>query len=664
MRITELLKKESIELGVKVADKNAAIDKLISLMDAGGRLNSIQGYKEGILAREALGSTAIGEGIAIPHAKVDAVKEPGLAAMVVPEGVDYEAFDGSLANLIFMIAAPAAGDDVHLQALSRLSTLLMNPGFKESLIGAKDADEFLDIIDKAENERFGEEEKKTQAAKNGAEDKKTEKKEADQSDQNASAVNAHYRVLAVTACPTGIAHTYMAAENLENTGKKLGIFLKAETDGSGGAQNVLTKEEIAAAEAIIVAADKNVEMARFDGKPVIMVPVADGIHKAEALINQAVSGTVPVYHYSGDVSGAASEGESDSIGRQIYKHLMNGVSHMLPFVIGGGILIALAFLLDDYSIDPSNFGKNTPLAAYLKTIGEQAFGMMLPILAGFIAMSIADRPGLAVGLVAGLIAKMGSTFANPAGGDVNAGFLGALFAGFLAGYLVLALEKITEKMPDSMDGLRPMLIYPVVGLLLISVIMFAINPFFSWLNQLLADALNSLSGANSILLGVILGGMMSIDMGGPFNKAAYVFGTASLAYQTEAGYMIMAAVMVGGMVPPIAIAISSWVFKNKFTDNDRKTAPVNAIMGLCFISEAAIPYAAGDPLHVIPSCVIGSAVAGALSMAFKCTLMAPHGGIFVFPVVGHALMYIVALLIGAIVGAIMLGLLRKPVESK
>ena len=343
---------------------------------------------------------------------------------------------------------------------------------------------------------------------------------------------------------------------------------------------------------------------------------------------------------------------------------MNGVSHMLPFVIGGGILIAIAFLLDDYSIDPSNFGKNTPLAAYLKTIGEQAFGMMLPILAGFIAMSIADRPGLAVGLVAGLIAKMGSTFANPAGGDVNAGFLGALFAGFLAGYLVLALEKITEKMPDSMDGLRPMLIYPVVGLLLVSVIMFAINPFFSWLNQLLADALNSLSGANSILLGVIVGGMMSIDMGGPFNKAAYVFGTASLAYQTEAGYMIMAAVMVGGMVPPIAIAISSWVFKNKFTDNDRKTAPVNAIMGLCFISEAAIPYAAGDPLHVIPSCVIGSAVAGALSMAFKCTLMAPHGGIFVFPVVGHALMYIVALLIGAIVGAIMLGLLRKPVESK
>ena len=665
MRITELLKKESIELGVKVADKNAAIDKLISLMDAGGRLNSTQGYKEGILAREALGSTAIGEGIAIPHAKVEAVKEPGLAAMVVPEGVDYEAFDGSLANLIFMIAAPAAGDDVHLQALSRLSTLLMNPGFKESLIAAKDTDEFLDIIDKAENERFGEEERKTEAAaENVTEDKAVEQKVDDGAEKSASAVNAHYRVLAVTACPTGIAHTYMAAENLENTGKKLGISLKAETDGSGGAQNVLTKEEIAAAEAIIVAADKNVEMARFDGKPVIMVPVADGIHKAEALINQAVSGTVPIYHYSGDASGAASEGENDSVGRQIYKHLMNGVSHMLPFVIGGGILIALAFLLDDYSIDPSNFGKNTPLAAYLKTIGEQAFGMMLPILAGFIAMSIADRPGLAVGLVAGLIAKMGSTFANPAGGDVNAGFLGALFAGFLAGYLVLALEKITEKMPSSMDGLRPMLIYPVAGLLLISVIMFAINPFFSWLNQLLADALNSLSGTNSILLGLIVGGMMSIDMGGPFNKAAYVFGTASLAYQTDAGYMIMAAVMVGGMVPPIAIAIASWVFKNKFTDNDRKTAPVNAIMGLCFISEAAIPFAAGDPLHVIPPCVIGSAVAGALSMAFKCTLMAPHGGIFVFPVVGNALMYIIALAIGSIVGAVMLGLLRKPVESK
>ena len=660
MRITELLKKESIELGVKVADKNAAIDKLISLMDAGGRLNSIQGYKEGILAREALGSTAIGEGIAIPHAKVDAVKEPGLAAMVVPEGVDYEAFDGSLANLIFMIAAPAAGDDVHLQALSRLSTLLMNPGFKESLIGAKDADEFLDIIDKAENERFGEEEKKTQAAKNGAEDKKTEKKEADQSDQNASAVNAHYRVLAVTACPTGIAHTYMAAENLENTGKKLGISLKAETDGSGGAQNVLTKEEIAAAEAIIVAADKNVEMARFDGKPVIMVPVADGIHKAEALINQAVSGTVPVYHYSGDVSGAASEGESDSIGHQIYKHLMNGVSHMLPFVIGGGILIALAFLLDDYSIDPSNFGKNTPLAAYLKTIGEQAFGMMLPILAGFIAMSIADRPGLAVGLVAGLIAKMGSTFANPAGGDVNAGFLGALFAGFAGGYLVLGLKKLFSKLPKSLEGIKPVLLYPVIGIFLAAVVTTFINPYMGMINDGLTHFLNGMGGTSRVMLGMILGGMMSIDMGGPFNKAAYVFGTAQLA---EGNFEVMAAVMAGGMVPPLAIALCTTFFKKKFTEKERQSGVVNYVMGLSFITEGAIPFAAQDPLRVIPSCLAGAAVAGGLSMAFGCTLRAPHGGLFVLPTIGNPVMYLAAVVIGAVVGCVILGILKKNVEE-
>ena len=659
MRITELLKKESIELGVKVADKNAAIDKLISLMDAGGRLNSIQGYKEGILAREALGSTAIGEGIAIPHAKVDAVKEPGLAAMVVPEGVDYEAFDGSLANLIFMIAAPAAGDDVHLQALSRLSTLLMNPGFKESLIGAKDADEFLDIIDKAENERFGEEEK-TQEAENGAEDKKIEKKEADQSDQNASAVNAHYRVLAVTACPTGIAHTYMAAENLENTGKKLGISLKAETDGSGGAQNVLTKEEIAAAEAIIVAADKNVEMARFDGKPVIMVPVADGIHKAEALINQAVSGTVPVYHYSGDVSGAASAGESDSIGRQIYKHLMNGVSQMLPFVIGGGILIALAFLLDDYSIDPSNFGKNTPLAAYLKTIGEQAFGMMLPILAGFIAMSIADRPGLAVGLVAGLIAKMGSTFANPAGGDVNAGFLGALFAGFAGGYLVLGLKKLFSKLPKSLEGIKPVLLYPVIGIFLAAVVTTFINPYMGMINDGLTHFLNGMGGTSRVMLGMILGGMMSIDMGGPFNKAAYVFGTAQLA---EGNFEVMAAVMAGGMVPPLAIALCTTFFKNKFTEKERQSGVVNYVMGLSFITEGAIPFAAQDPLRVIPSCLIGSAIAGGLSMAFGCTLRAPHGGLFVLPTIGNPVMYLAAVVIGAVVGCVILGILKKNVEE-
>ncbi len=664
MRITELLKKESIELGVNVADKNAAIDKLISLMDAGGRLNSTQGYKEGILAREALGSTAIGEGIAIPHAKVEAVKEPGLAAMVVPEGVDYEAFDGSLANLIFMIAAPAAGDDVHLQALSRLSTLLMNPGFKESLIAAKDTDEFLDIIDKAENERFGAEEKKTEnvdlVGTSEKENKGAEQNGADEAVKSDSVGNARYRVLAVTACPTGIAHTYMAAENLENTGKKLGISLKAETDGSGGAQNVLTKEEIAAAEAIIVAADKNVEMARFDGKPVIMVPVADGIHKAETLINQAVSGTVPVYHYSGDTSGAASEGENDSIGRQIYKHLMNGVSHMLPFVIGGGILIALAFLLDDYSIDPSNFGKNTPFAAYLKTIGEQAFGMMLPILAGFIAMSIADRPGLAVGLVAGMIAKMGSTFANPAGGDVNAGFLGALFAGFAGGYLVLGLKKLFSKLPKSLEGIKPVLLYPVIGIFLAAVVTTFINPYMGMINDGLTHFLNGMGGTSRVVLGMILGGMMSIDMGGPFNKAAYVFGTAQLA---EGNFEVMAAVMAGGMVPPLAIALCTTFFKKKFTEKERQSGVVNYVMGLSFITEGAIPFAAQDPLRVIPSCLAGAAVAGGLSMAFGCTLRAPHGGLFVLPTIGNPIMYLAAVVIGAIIGCVILGILKKNVEE-
>lgn len=603
MRITELLKKQSIELGVKAASKEEAIDRLIALMDAGGRLNDRVGYKEGILARESLGSTAIGEGIAIPHAKVEAVKEPGLAAITVPEGVDYEAFDGSLSNLIFMIAAPAGGEDVHLEALSRLSTLLMNPGFKEALIHAGSKEEFLEVIDQAETERFGKKEEMDEPEKTG------------------------FRVLAVTACPTGIAHTYMAAENLENTGKKLGISLKAETDGSGGAQNILTKEEIREAEAIIVAADKNVEMARFDGKPVIMVPVADGIHKAEELIRRAVSGTVPVYHHEGGTSEAEAEGDK-SIGRTIYKHLMNGVSHMLPFVIGGGILIALAFLLDDYSIDPSNFGKNTPLAAYLKTIGEQAFGMMLPILAGFIAMSIADRPGLAVGMVAGMVAKMGCTFANPAGGDVNAGFLGALFAGFAGGYLVLGLKKIFSRLPKSLEGIKPVLLYPVLGIFVAAVMTTLINPYMGMINDGLTHFLNGMGGASRIVLGMVLGAMMSIDMGGPFNKAAYVFGTAQLA---EGNFEVMAAVMAGGMAPPIAIALCTTFFKKKFTEKERQSGIVNYIMGLSFITEGAIPFAAQDPLRVIPACGIGAAAAGGLSMAFGCTLRAPHGGIFVFP---------------------------------
>ena len=677
MRITELLKRESIGLDVAADSKEEAIDKLVSLMDAGGRLNDKAGYKEGILAREALGSTAIGEGIAIPHAKVEAVKEPGLAAMVVRDGVDYEAFDGSLAHLLFMIAAPAGGADVHLEALSRLSTLLMNPGFKENLIAAKDKDEFLKIIDEAEVARFGAPEgadagKDGQASDDLVGNGQTDGESAGKGnasggmggDAKASGglggnakASGGYRVLAVTACPTGIAHTYMAAENLENTGKKLGIPLKAETDGSGGAQNVLTREEIAAADAIIIAADKNVEMARFDGKPVIMVPVADGIHKAEELVNRAVSGTVPVYHHTGS-EGVSSDSGNDSVGRTIYKHLMNGVSHMLPFVIGGGIL--MAFLFDDYSIDPSNFGKNTPLAAYLKTIGEQAFGMMLPILAGFIAMSIADRPGLAVGLVAGMIAKMGATFANPAGGDVNAGFLGALFAGFVGGYIVVGLRKLFSKLPKSLEGIKPVLLYPVIGIFLAAVVTTFINPYMGMINDGLTHFLNGMGGASRIVLGMVLGGMMSIDMGGPFNKAAYVFGTAQLA---EGNFEVMAAVMAGGMVPPIAIALCTTFFKKKFTAKDRQSGIVNYVMGLSFITEGAIPFAAQDPLRVIPSCIIGSALAGGLSMAFGCTLRAPHGGIFVLPTIGNPFMYLAAVVAGAAVGCVILGFLKKNVNE-
>ncbi len=673
MRITELLKKESIGLQVSVSTKEEAIDYLVDLMDAGGRLKDKAGYKEGILAREALGSTGIGGGIAIPHAKVEAVKEPGLAAMVVPDGVDYEAFDGSLANILFMIAAPAEGADVHLEALSRLSTLLMNPEFMDGLMKAESKEAFLKVIDDAETARFGAEEK-AEAEKNAdsgaAADAKseTDKSVAAGTNGNTGAQEASdsqksgYRVLAVTACPTGIAHTYMAAESLENMAKKLGISLKVETDGSGGAQNVLTKAEIEEAEAIIVAADKNVGMARFHGKPVIQVPVADGIHKAEELLNRAVSGKVPVYHHQEESTegGASSEAGKDSIGRTIYKHLMNGVSHMLPFVIGGGILIALAFLLDDYSIDPSNFGKNTPLAAYLKTIGEQAFGMMLPILAGFIAMSIADRPGLAVGLVAGLVAKMGCTFANPAGGDVNAGFLGALFAGFAAGYLVLGLKKLFSKLPKSLEGIKPVLLYPVIGIFLAAVVTTFINPYMGMINNALTAFLNGMGGTSRIVLGMILGGMMSIDMGGPFNKAAYVFGTAQLA---EGNFEVMASVMAGGMVPPIAIALCTTFFKKKFTEKERQSGLVNYVMGLSFITEGAIPFAAQDPLRVIPSCAIGAAVAGGLSMAFGCTLRAPHGGMFVLPTIGNPFMYLAAVVIGSVVGCVIMGILKKDVEA-
>lgn len=656
MKITELLKKESIELGVKVSSKEEAIDKLVGLMDAGGRISDKEGYKEGILAREALGSTAVGDGIAIPHAKVAAVKEPGLAAMVVPDGVDYEAYDGSLSNLIFMIAAPEGGADVHLEALSRLSTLLMDPDFKNDLIHAATKEEFLRLIDDKENERYSK--KEDEKKENGKKENGKTETAADMKKSSGSQTTG-YRVLAVTACPTGIAHTFMAAENLEQLGKKLGIPVKSETNGAEGADNVLTKEEIAAADGIIIAADKNVEMSRFEGKHVVMASVSDGIQKGEELIKKAVSGEAPIYHHTG-VKETPDSGEKAGLGHEVYKHLMNGVSHMLPFVIGGGLLIALAFLFDDYAINPANFGKNTPLAAYLKTIGEQAFGMMLPVLAGYIAMSIADRPGLAVGFVGGLVAKMGATFMNPAGGDVNSGFLGALLAGFIGGYIVVLLKKAFKKLPKSLDGIKPVLLYPLLGIFLVAVVTTFINPFVGAINDGLTNLLNGMGGTSKVVLGAVVGGMMSVDMGGPVNKAAYVFGTAQLA---EGNFDIMAAVMAGGMVPPLAIALCSTFFKKKFTEKERQSGLVNYIMGLSFISEGAIPFAASDPLRVIPSCIAGSAIAGGLSMALGCTLRAPHGGIFVLPTIGNPLGYLAAIVIGSAVGCVVLAALKKNVAE-
>ena len=635
MRITDLLKKESIALGVSAANKDEAIDKLIGLMDASGNLKNKEEYKKGIYAREAQSPTAIGAGICIPHAKNAAVTEAGLASITVPAGVDCNALDGETSNLFFMIAAPAEGSDVHLEVLARLSTILMDDNFRAKLLAAKDKDEYLAIIDAKEKEKFPEE--VTMAA--------TEKKEG-------------FRILAVTACPTGIAHTFMAAEALETTGAKLGYAVKAETNGSGGVKNRLTKEEIANCDGIIIAADKQVEMARFEGKPVIQVKVADGIHKPEELINKIMNGEAPIYHHVGDGDAAAETGEKESFGRTVYKNLMNGVSHMLPFVIGGGILIALAFLIDGLCVDMNslpeelrgNFGSITPAAATLKSIGGVAFGFMLPILAGYIAMSIADRPGLAVGFVGGMIAASGKS-----------GFLGALVAGFVAGYLVNVLKKLFGKLPAAIEKIAPVLLYPVFGVLLIGLIMtFIVEPPVGALNEGLNTALTNMGGSSKILLGMVVAGMMSIDMGGPFNKAAYVFGTASIA---AANYDIMAAVMIGGMVPPCAIALATILFKNKFTKEERESGPVNFVMGLGFITEGAIPYAAADPVRVIPSCMIGSALAGALSMAFGCTLMAPHGGIFVFPVVGNAAMYVVALVAGTVVGALLLGLLKKKVEE-
>ena len=631
MRITDLLNVESIKLNATPKNKQEAIDELIDLQVKGGRISDREAYKEGILAREAMSTTAVGEGIAIPHAKSDAVKAPSLAAITVPNGVDYEAMDDEPSTLLFMIAAPS-GKDVHLEVLSRLMTMLMDEDFKNKLPSAKDKNEFLKIIDDTEKAKYPDESKA------------------------ATENDGRIRVLAVTACPTGIAHTYMAAEALENAGKKLGITVKAETNGSGGAKNVLTKEEIEACDGIIIAADKTVDMARFDGKRVIRTKVSDGIKIPKELIERIEKGDAPVYHHTG-AKAADESTDGENFGRKLYKHLMNGVSNMLPFTVAGGIFIALAFLIDTIAGAPqdSSFGTYTPLAAFLKNIGGYAFSFMIPVLAGYIGKSIADRPGFLVGLVGGFLATTGSTFANLAG-EIPSGFLGALLAGFAGGYLMLGVEKLCDHMPKSLNGIKPVLIYPLVGLGMIAVLMCAVNPFMGMINVGVSNFLNNMGSTSKIVLGCILGGMMSIDMGGPFNKAAYVFGTAAIA---SGGYDIMAAVMIGGMVPPIAIALSTTFFKNRWTDEERKNGAVNYIMGLSFITEGAIPYAASDPIRVIPSCMVGAAVAGGLSMVFDCTLMAHHGGIFVFAVVGNWPMYVLSLAIGSVVGMVMLTLLKK-----
>lgn len=627
MKIVDLLYKEGINLNFNPASKEECINGLVDLMDKTGNLKDKSEFKKAIIAREELSTTGIGDGIAIPHGKTKAVKKASLAAAICKNGVDYDSLDGAPAKLFFMIAVPDNSDNLHLEVLARLSTILMDENFRSELIDCKDKDEFLKLIDKKEAEKFPAE-----------------------SDEKETVSKGEYRVLAVTACPTGIAHTYMAAESLEEKGKELGISVKVETNGSGGAKNILTKEEIENAECIIIAADKNVEMARFDGKRVIKTKVANGIHKATELINEAVSGEVPIYHHNGKSEDSNEEIENEGIGRQIYKHLMNGVSHMLPFVIGGGILIALAFLFDDYSIDPSNFGMNTPFAAFLKTVGDTAFGFMLPILAGFIAMSIGDRPALAVGFVGGALANAGGS-----------GFLGALAAGFIAGYLILLLKNIFDKLPQSLEGIKPVLLYPFFGVLLIgAIIVFLVNPPVGALNTMITNGLNAMGGTSKVLLGVILGGMMSVDMGGPVNKAAYVFGTASLA---SGNFDIMAAVMAGGMVPPLAIALCTTFFKNRFTERERQSGLTNYIMGLSFISEGAIPFAAADPLRVLPSCIIGSAVAGGLSMFFGCALRAPHGGVFVIPVISNPLGYIIAIVAGSVIGMLVLSILKKPLQN-
>ena len=641
MTIRDLLAAESINLNGTPAGKTEALNQCIDLMAKSGKIADVEKYRKGVFAREEEGTTGIGMGIAIPHCKSDAVTKAGLAAMVVKDGVDFESLDGTPAKIIFLIAAPNTEDNVHLQVLSKLSVMLMDEQFTNSLINAGSVDEFLNIIDSAEKAKDEKEAAKEAKAKEPVEVKKDD-----------------VFIVAVTACPTGIAHTYMAAEAIEKKAKELGYQVKVETRGSGGAKNVLTDDEIAKAAGVIVACDTNVPTDRFDGKKVIECQVSDGINKAEELIKRIASGDAPVFKASGKKEAShSSVGGKESVGHQIYKHLMNGVSHMLPFVVGG-ILIAIAFLIDGFSVDlnslpadqRANFGTITQAAALFKGIGGTAFGFMLPILAGFIAMSIADRPGLAVGFVGGSIAANGTS-----------GFLGALVAGFVAGYIVLLLKKVFSKLPESLDGMKPVLLYPLLGIFLVGVIMqFVVEPPIGALNTAINNGLNGLNGASAVVLGVLLGGMMSVDMGGPVNKAAYVFGTASIA---AGNYNIMAAVMIGGMVPPIAIALATIFFKNKFTAEERKAGPTNFIMGLSFITEGAIPFAASDPLHVLPACVVGSAVAGGLSMAFGCTLMAPHGGIFVVPTIGNPLMYLVALVIGSFIACGLLGLLKKKVSE-
>ena len=642
MKITDLLKKDSIDLNVEASNKEEILKKAVELMNKNGNIIDKDEYLKLVMKREEEGSTGIGEEIAIPHGKGDSISAPGLAAMVIPNGVDFESLDGKPVKLLFLIAAPNTKDNVHLEVLSRLSTLLMDEKFRKELLNAKSKDEFLKIIDQAEKEKVGNEKEKNSTP--------IEKKE-------------DYELLGITSCPTGIAHTYMAAEGLEQMGKELGHPIKIETQGQSGAQNVLTDEEIKKAKAIIIASDVNVDLSRFDGKRVLRASVTDGIRKPKELIEKALKSNseIPIYHHT------SNDTENNKNVKQrggIYKHLMNGVTHMLPFVVGGGILIAIAFLLDDYSIDPSNFGMNTPVAAFFKTIGGMAFDFMLLILSGYIAMSIGDRPGLVVGFVGGAIAKAGTTFtsfSNPEEVLVSSGFLGALLAGFIGGYVVVFLRKLFSFMPKSLEGIRTILIYPVAGILLIGIIMLLINPFVAAINTGLNNFLFSLSGVNKIILGAILAGMMSVDLGGPVNKAAYTFGTGMLA---EGHYEIMAAVMIGGMVAPLAIALLATFLPKKLPKKERQAGLLNYVMGLSFISEGAIPFASSDPIRVLPACVIGSAVSGALSMAFNCTLMAPHGGIFVLPLIGNWFWYVVALVVGSFVAMGIMATLKKNVWER